>query len=119
LIELGRRPEAAGEAFFVAAAGTTTLEEIQEQAAQHLGVKTRTLRMAPAVLRGLATAADWVSQISGTRLPLNRKLAAQLLAPAWTCSADKARARLGFEPRHTLADSIRRSAEWYRASGWL
>jgi nucleoside-diphosphate-sugar epimerase len=119
LIELGRRPEAAGEAFFVAAAGTTTLEEIQEQAAQTLKVRTRTLRMAPAVLRGLATAADWVSQISGTRLPLNRKLAAQLLAPAWTCSADKARARLGFEARHTLADSIRRSAEWYRASGWL
>lgn len=119
LIELGRRREAAGEAFFVAGRETTTVEEIQERAAQHLGVKARTLRIAPAVLRGLATAADGFSRLSGKHLPLNRKLAEQLLAPAWTCSAEKARARLGFEAKRTIADSIRRSAEWYRAKGWL
>ena len=119
LMELGRRAKATGEAFFVAGPETTTVEGIQEQAAQHLGVKTRTLQIPPAVLRGLATAADGFSRLSGKYLPLNRKLAEQLLAPAWTCSAEKARARLGFEAKRTIADSIRRSAEWYRANGWL
>ncbi len=119
LVELGRCPQAVGEAFFVAGRDTTTLEEIQSLVAQQLGVKPRTLPISPKLLRRLAAAADVVSQISGKHLPLNRKLAEQLLAPAWTCSAEKAEARLGFRPSWAVADSIRRSAEWYVQHGWL
>jgi dihydroflavonol-4-reductase len=57
--------------------------------------------------------------VSGRRLPLNRKLARQLLAPAWTCSAAKAERLLGFSPRRGVVDSVRRSALWYREQGWL
>ena len=39
--------------------------------------------------------------------------------PGWLCSPDKARRELGFEPRITLAEGVRTTAEWYRARGWL
>ena len=63
--------------------------------------------------------ADGVTQVTGRRLPLNRKFARQLLAPAWTCSSAKAERVLGFRATRDVADSIRRSAHWYKEQGWL
>jgi len=119
LVLLAERPEAVGETFFAPGPDETTLEEIQSLGAAVLGVRPRTLRLSPARLRALAAMADGFSRLTGMHLPLNRKLARQLLAPAWTCSGEKARARLGWSPRIDARTSIARSAAWYQAHGWL
>jgi dihydroflavonol-4-reductase len=119
LLILAEHPQAVGEAFFCPGPGTTTLEEIQDQGARLLAVKTRTLHLSPTVLRALAATADVASRATGHALPLNRKLARQLLAPAWTCTGAKAAARVGWRPRVGVHDSIARSAAWYQAQGWL
>jgi nucleoside-diphosphate-sugar epimerase len=119
LLLLAERPEALGQAFFVASARPITLEELQDIGAQELGVRPRTVRLSPKLLERLAAAADVITQLTGRKLPLNRKLARQLLAPAWTCSGAKAERLLGFQPRREVVDSIRRSARWYQEQGWL
>jgi dihydroflavonol-4-reductase len=119
LLTLAERQEAVGEAFFVAAPGTTTLEELQRTGAEVLGVHPRRLSLSPWMLKALASGADVASQLTGRHLPLNRKLARQLLAPAWTCSAAKAERLLGFTASRTPEASIRTSVAWYRAQGWL
>jgi dihydroflavonol-4-reductase len=119
LLLLAERPEAKGEAFFCPGPSTTTLEEIQEQGAQVLGLHPRTFHLSPAVLSALAGAADLISRATGQNLPLNRKLARQLLAPAWTCSGEKAATRLGWRARVGVPESIARSVAWYQAEGWL
>ena len=119
LVRLAVQPEAVGEAFFAPGPDQTTLEEIQSLGAEVLGVKPRTLRLSPGRLRALAGMADGFSRLTGKHLPLNRKLARQLLAPAWTCSGEKARLRLGWVPRIDARTSIARSAAWYQAHGWL
>ncbi|HET6984843.1 MAG TPA: NAD-dependent epimerase/dehydratase family protein [Myxococcaceae bacterium] len=119
LLLLAVRPEAVGETFFSPGPDETTLEEIQTLGAEVLGVRPRTLRLSPGRLRALAAMADGFSQLTGRHLPLNRKLARQLLAPAWTCSGEKARARLGWIPRIDARTSIARSAAWYQAHDWL
>jgi dihydroflavonol-4-reductase len=119
LILVAERPEAVGEAFFCPGPGTTTLEEIQDQGALVLGVHPRTVHLSPAVLKTLAALADLASRATGRHLALNRKLARQLLAPAWTCSGEKAATRLGWRPKVPLQESIARSARWYQSEGWL
>ena len=119
LLLLAVRPEAVGEAFFAPGPDETTLEEIQTLGAEVLGVRPRTLRLSPGRLQALAAMADGFSRLTGKHLPLNRKLARQLLAPAWTCSGEKARARLGWVARIGARTSIARSAAWYQAHGWL
>ena len=119
LLLLAERPEAVGEAFFLASAETTTAAGLMVEAARALGVRARRIRIPDAALRGLAAVADAVTRATGRRLPLNRKLAAQILAPGWVCDPSKARARLGFEAKASLADSTARAARWYVEHGWL
>jgi nucleoside-diphosphate-sugar epimerase len=90
-----------------------------EASARALGVPTRRIRVPDAALRALAAGADLVTRVTGRRLPLNRKLAAQVLAPGWVCDPTKARERLGFEARTSLATSIARAAAWYLEAGWI
>ncbi|MBF5043839.1 NAD-dependent epimerase/dehydratase family protein [Aggregicoccus sp. 17bor-14] len=119
LLVLAEHPRALGEAFFVAGDTTLTLEQLEDLGAEALGLRPRTLTLGPRTLTWLASACDVATRVSGRRLPLNRKLARQLLAPAWTCSAAKAERLLGFTPRRGVVDSVRRSALWYREQGWL
>jgi len=118
LILLATRPEAIGQAFFVAN-GSTTLEALQQHVAEALGRRPRTLRVRPGLLRLLGAVADGASRISGKHLPLNRKLVQQLLAPAWTCSGQKAEEFFGYRPVWSIPDSIRRSVAWYAERGWI
>jgi nucleoside-diphosphate-sugar epimerase len=119
LLLLAERKEALGQAFFVGGLRDLSLEQLQDIGARELAVSPRTLRLSPWVLKALATTADVITQATGRKLPLNRKLARQLLAPAWTCSGAKAERLLGFRPRREPEDSIRRSARWYQEQGWL
>ncbi|WP_242343872.1 NAD-dependent epimerase/dehydratase family protein [Anaeromyxobacter terrae] len=119
LVLLAEKPEARGEAFFLASPATTDALSIQLEAARALGVRARAVLVPPAAVRGAAALAELVTSVSGRRLPLNRKLAAQVLAPGWVCDPEKARARLGFEARTPLCESIARAAAWYRDRGWL
>ena len=116
---LAERPEAAGEAFFLASPEHTTAEGLMREVGRALGVRTRRVPVPAPLLRAAAAAADVATRVSGHKLPLNRKLAAQVLAAGWVCDPTKARTLLGFEARTPLAESVARSARWYREHGWI
>ncbi len=119
LLLQGDLPQARGEAFFCASDETLTLEELMTEAARVMQVHTRTVPLHPLVLKALAATADLASNVTGRKLPLNRKLARQLLAPGWACSIEKAKRVLGYSPKRTVHASLQRSAESYLANGWL
>lgn len=119
LVLQGDRPEAVGEAFFAASDETITLERLLGRIAQELGVQARVVPLPQTVLKALGAGADVITNLTGRRLPLNRKLARQLLAPGWTCSIEKAKAKLGYAPRITIDESVKRSAKSYLDAGWL
>ncbi|MBE2248281.1 MAG: NAD-dependent epimerase/dehydratase family protein [Myxococcus sp.] len=119
LVLQGARREAVGEAFFCASAQTESVESLMTYIAEVLGVKAKVVRLPEAVLRAAGALADLASTVSGKKLPLNRKLARQLLAPGWTCSTEKATRVLGFTASRSVRDSVKRSGAWYREHGWL
>jgi nucleoside-diphosphate-sugar epimerase len=118
-VRLATHPEAVGQAFFLAHPEPTTLEGLQEEVARALGVRARRVAFPPALLRAAGSAADLASRVLGRRLPLNRKLVEQVVAPGWTCDVSRARRLLGYEARTPLATSLARAAAWYRERGWL
>ena len=116
---LATHPGAVGQAFFLASPERTSIEGLQLEVARALGVRARIVRIPPPLLRGAGSLADLASRVLGRHLPLNRKLAEQVLAPGWVCDTGKARQVLGFEARVGLSESIQRSADWYREVGWI
>ncbi|WP_248358898.1 NAD-dependent epimerase/dehydratase family protein [Anaeromyxobacter oryzae] len=119
LLLLADAPEARGEVFFLASPEPTSARGLMEEAARALGVRARRVPVPAPVVRGAARLADLLTDLTGRKLPLNRKLAAQVLAPGWRCDPAKARDRLGFVADTPLATSVARAADWYRAHGWL
>jgi nucleoside-diphosphate-sugar epimerase len=119
LLLLAEAPAARGETFFLASPELTSAEGLMSEAARALGIRTRRVPVPAPLLRAAGAAADLVARVGGRRLPLSRKLAAQVLAPGWVCDPSKARDRLGFVATTPLADSIGRAARWYRDHGWL
>ena len=119
LLALADHPDAAGQAFFLASEERTSVEGLQEAAARALGLSPRRVKVPSWTLRGAAALADTVGRATGRRLPLNRKLAAQVLAPGWVCRTEKARRVLGFAAPTTLAESMDRAARSYRERGWI
>jgi len=119
LLLLAERPQAVGQAFFLASEERTSVEGLFLAAAAALGVTPRRVAVPAPALRAAAALADAVTRATGRKLPLNRKLARQLLAEGWVCDPGKARALLGFEAPTPLAASVARAAAWYRAQGWL
>jgi nucleoside-diphosphate-sugar epimerase len=119
LVVLAEHPAAVGEAFFLASPEPTSVLALQLAIASALGVRARRLPVPPLALRALAAIADVISAVGPRKLPLNRKLARQVLAPGWLCDPSKARERLGFEARVPLRDSIERAARSYRELGWI
>ncbi len=118
-LALGEHPAAAGEDFFLSSPERTSVTGLQREVARALHVKTFDVPVPPALLSGLSWAADGLSRLTHRRLPLNRKLARQILAPGWTCDPGKAERLLGFRTGVALAESLARSADYYRGEGWL
>lgn len=113
------KPEAIGQAFFAASDEQRSVEELMVMVRDSLQCKASVMVVPELLLQFLGNAADVVTNTTGRKLPLNRKLARQLLAPGWTCSIEKARRLLGYAPKRTIRDSIQRSAESYLKLGWL
>jgi dihydroflavonol-4-reductase len=113
------KAEAKGQAFFCSSDEIVSADELMEQIAAALNVKARRVYLPAAALTAIGVAADGLSELLGRKLPVNRKLARQLLAPAWTCSIEKARRLLGYRPTRTIAESVTRSAKSYLEAGWL
>jgi nucleoside-diphosphate-sugar epimerase len=119
LVLLGDRKEAVGEAFFASAGAAIPLEQLLRMIAAELGVTPRTIYVPELMVSALGHGADALSLLTGRKLPLNRKLARQLLAPGWTCSIEKAQRMLGYQPKVSLHDSVRRTVKGYLRAGWL
>ncbi len=119
LLLLGDRPEAKGQVFFCATDETRSVEAFLREVVALLGKSPTVLPVPQAVLLGLGKAADLASKVLGRKLPLNEKLARQLLAPGWVCSPEKSKRLLGFAPTWALSKSLERSVASYRAAGWL
>jgi len=119
LLLLAERPEAVGQAFFLASEEVTTIEGLMLAAAAALGVTPRRVDVPGPILSAAAALADLVTRLTGRKLPLNRKLARQILAPGWVCDPGKARRLLGFTVPTRLSESIGRAATWYRERGLI
>jgi nucleoside-diphosphate-sugar epimerase len=112
------RDEAVGECFLICGPQYVTQRELAEMVARHTGGRVLPFRVP---VRPLQWAGDLVEAVCvplGLEPPLHRRR-----VDFWTksraFSIEKARRRLGYDPKVSLEEGLARTAASYREAGWL
>ncbi len=117
-LKAAETPAALGEAFILAGARYTTVEELVGLIAEKAGVQPPRFHWPARPLYAAAALCEDLCRPLGIAPPLHRRrLDFYLKNRAFRI--DKARRVLGWEPQVNLETGITRTLEWYRRAGWL
>ena len=92
-------------------------DELGRAALEALGRRGVVVPVPEAVSWLLAGAATAASRVTGKAAILSLDKMLEIREAAWTCTSERARRELGWEPRFDLAEGMRQSVEWFRRSG--
>jgi nucleoside-diphosphate-sugar epimerase len=112
------REEAVGEVFTIGGAEYTTLNVLADKVAAAIGCQRRKLRVPLTPVLWVAVVCDKVFRAVGLSPPIYpRRVEFFMLDRAF--SVDKARRLLGYEPKISLDEGLRRTSEWYKANNLI
>jgi len=114
----GEVPGAAGRTYILAGGEVTTLNELIRIIAEVAGVDPPTLHVPvwPVWIAGAACEAFCAP--FGIEPPLYRRRV-DFFTKSRAFDITRARKELGYAPKVTLREGIRRTLEWYRSAGWV
>jgi nucleoside-diphosphate-sugar epimerase/SAM-dependent methyltransferase len=118
LVAAATRPEAAGKTFVVAGPKAITTREMVEAIGRELGKKGSSLTVPFGPMWLAALAMELTLRPLGIQPPLHRRRM-NFFALSFAFSCDQARRELGFTPRVSFEEGVRRTADWYRGAALL
>jgi nucleoside-diphosphate-sugar epimerase len=110
--------KAVGEVFIVGGEEYVSLNELVGTIASELNVQPPKIRLPLPPLLLLASACEKVCAPLGIEPPLHRRRMS-FFQNSRAFSVKKARAILGYEPKNSLRQGIRKTIAWYTENGWL
>lgn len=104
--------------YFVSGPEIYTWNEIRGTTSKVLGKKTLPIYIKPKLVKKIAGIVEKTASFFGTYPVLNKDKANEMIME-WTCSTEKARQELGYEPKYSLGEGISRTIHWYQKHHWL
>ncbi|NGP88285.1 NAD-dependent epimerase/dehydratase family protein [Fodinibius halophilus] len=95
-----------------------TWDEIRGTTETVLGKKSVPIYIKPKYVKKIAKTVEKTASFFGIYPVLNREKAKELILE-WTCSTEKAKNELGYEPEYSLGEGISRTIHWYQRHHWL
>lgn len=108
-----------GRAYFVCDGQTYSHERIGQAIEAALGQPALRIPIPAGLLRLVATASERWAHLSGGTTFLTRDKVVDLLQPSWLLDPTLIQQELGFNAEVHFEEGARRTAEGYRAEGWL
>ena len=112
-------PAAANRVYYAAHPTVTTSRELVRAIGRAVGREPRVVPLPAPVVRGLLWVTGSAAHLAGRATLFSSDKAPEFLAPAWTCRPDALMRDTGWRPETDLETGLRRTAQWYRAEGWL
>jgi nucleoside-diphosphate-sugar epimerase len=109
---------ALGETLFVGHAEPKTADDLLRALAHTSSRRYHPRSISPAIVHGFAVLGDLAWKL-GQKPVIDTGRLAELRSEGFVCSVDRARALIGFTARVSVQVGIERTAQWYRANGWL
>jgi nucleoside-diphosphate-sugar epimerase len=114
----GEVPGAAGRTYILAGAEVTTLDQLIAMIAEEAHVPKPWLRLPVWPFWMAGAACEAVCAPLGIEPPIYRRRV-DFFTKSRAFDISRARAELGYAPKVSLREGIRRTLEWYRKAGWL
>lgn len=115
----GEHPEAEGETFFIGSDIAIPTEEIGNTIASILNSKPIRIRVPHWAAYSVGAIAEGIGKLTGNPVFFNLQKVRESVQRGWILSVEKARSRLGYSPRVSFTEGMRRTYEWYTDNGWL
>ncbi|MFH0880340.1 MAG: NAD-dependent epimerase/dehydratase family protein [Lentisphaerota bacterium] len=112
------KPAAKGQTYIIADDKYFTIEEIVREIARVMNVPLKVIHLPFYPLYWLSAVVEWVFKPLPMDPPLFRRRA-DWFRQNRAFKIDKARRDLGYDPKVPLSEGLKRTYEWYKASGYL
>ncbi|AKU89922.1 NAD-dependent epimerase/dehydratase family protein [Vulgatibacter incomptus] len=106
--------------YYVSDGGIYTWEELIRRTATALGRDKAVVIPVPEVLSWpVGLWSEVAARITGKPQIISFDKIRETAGPGWSCSIDRARDELGFEPDYPLDRGLAETASWYRENRWI
>jgi nucleoside-diphosphate-sugar epimerase len=119
LLLAGEHPKAEGETFFIGNERSYPVEEIGNTIACLMNCKPIRIHMPHLAAFSIGIIAESIGKLTRRQIFFNFQKAKESVQTGWIISVDKARSKLGYRPRVSITEGMKRTYEWYRENGWL
>jgi dihydroflavonol-4-reductase len=114
-----KAPVESGSIYPVSDGEVHTWSSVADILGKIMGVRFRTIKLPFTLAWTAALLSELGSWLLGLPPLYNREKLKEMLQPGWTCSTEKIRAELGFQPMVSLEEGLRETYLWYRNMGWI
>lgn len=119
IVLAGQTDSAVGRTYFISSEDDYSMRAVADLIAALMHKRAREIAIPKPIAYGVALAAEAAAAILGKPPVINRDKVTDLSQTCWTCSIDRARSELGYNPRVALEDGLRETIAWYKREGWL
>lgn len=119
ILDAGLRATDKEEIFYISGDGVYTWTQIFEQMAAVLGKKPLRIKLPKPLLVGIAGLYTGLGAALKKQFPLTLDKLKELEPDFWTCSNERAKRKIGFQPRFDLQEGIKNTVQWYLDNDWL
>lgn len=119
IILAGESEVSAGRTYFISSEDDYSMRAVADLIAALMRRRLRSFAIPRSVAYGVALAAEAGAALMRRPPVINRDKVTDLSQTSWTCSIERARSELGYNPRMPLEEGLRETLEWYKAEGWL
>lgn len=119
IILAAENPAADSQKYFICFDKAYNWDEIGDMTSKILGKKAIKIRLPHSVVFSVGYIAEFFSAFSEKPATLNVEKCRDITQLRWTCSNEKAKRELGFNPKFTLEESFRKTIDWYKEMKWI
>lgn len=107
------------ETYHISDGNAYTRYQLAEVIKTIAGSKTLKLHLPSTVAKIIASTLDLAYRFSNKTPLLNRDKLTELTASNWSCSIEKIKKDLGFNPKYNLEKGLDETIKWYKNNNWL
>ncbi|MBU0560890.1 MAG: NAD(P)-dependent oxidoreductase [Bacteroidetes bacterium] len=113
------KSEAVGKTYFISSKKYYNWKQISSVIGEAFGQNAFELKIPHTIVYTIAAIAQFFSIFSSKTATFNLEKARDFVQSAWTCDISKAERELGFHPKVSIEEGIKRTIDWYTEQKWL